>query len=317
MTTGRDPSPRQQQNGKAGKGSPSTGRQGGARAERAHRPPTGGDPEPLELDATRVAAVLFDLDGTLLELDMDQFLPVYLRRLAQWLTDLFEPEDFLRRLLEATTAVIEYPGGDRLNGDLLYERLWQSLDPDRHPGARPERRPEVLARLDRFYREVFPQLQSLARFRPEGPQVVAAARARGWKVVLATNPIFPRLAIEERMRWAGLDPAWFDLVTTLENMHTCKPRVDYYLEVAARIGLPPERCLMVGNDLRNDIAPARTAGMAVFAVDGLLLHQDEPVAAEAPRGTLGQLLHWIGTTGSNSNIFANPPTLRRNTAPLE
>ena len=86
MTTGRDPSPRQQQNGKAGKGSPSTGRQGGARAERAHRPPTGGDPEPLELDATRVAAVLFDLDGTLLELDMDQFLPVYLRRLTTpWL----------------------------------------------------------------------------------------------------------------------------------------------------------------------------------------------------------------------------------------
>mgnify|MGYP001952443434 CR=1 FL=1 len=262
-------------------------------------------------------AILFDLDGTLLELDMDRFLPVYLQRLAAWVAGLFEPEDFLRQLLRATAAVIENRDRSRLNHDILYEVLWNSLDPARHPGARPERRAEALARFERFYREQFPQLQFMARRRPEAPAVVEAARARGWKVVLATNPIFPRVAIEERLRWAGLDAGRFHLVTVLENMHSCKPQPDYYREIAGILGVPPERCLMVGNDLRDDIAPARAAGMAVYVVDGLVLHEGEPGAAGAPRGSLTQLLHQIVNSGETGNIFAKPRTLHRNNAALQ
>lgn len=264
-----------------------------------------------------VEAVLFDLDGTLLELDMDRFLPVYLRRLAAWVADLFDPEDFVRQLIRATTAVMENRDRSRTNEALLYETLWAGLDPARHPGARPDRREQALARFERFYREEFPKLQFMARRRPEAAALVEAARARGWKVVLATNPIFPMAAIAERLRWAGLDVGQFDLVTVLENMHSCKPQPDYYLEVADRIGVEPGRCLMVGNDLRQDIAPARAVGMAVYVAEGLVLHEGEPGAVDAPRGTLGQLLQWIVKSDGNRNTFANRPTLPGNNAPLE
>ncbi|WP_242822444.1 HAD family hydrolase [Thermaerobacter marianensis] len=264
-----------------------------------------------------IEAVLFDLDGTLLELDMDRFLPVYLQRLAAWVADLFDPEDFLRQLIRATTAVMQNRDRSRTNHELLYEVLWAGLDPARHPGARREQRQAALARFDRFYREQFPQLQFMARRRPEAAAVVDAARARGWKVVLATNPIFPWLAIAERLRWAGLEPDRFDLVTVLENMHSCKPQPDYYLEIAGRIGVEPGRCLMVGNDLRDDIAPARVAGMAVYVVEGMVLHEGEPGAAGAPRGTLGHLLQQFGKSGGTGNIFANQATLHGNNAALQ
>ncbi|QIA26729.1 HAD family hydrolase [Thermaerobacter sp. PB12/4term] len=271
----------------------------------------------LEGPGGPIEAVLFDLDGTLLELDMDRFLPVYLQRLAAWVADLFDPEDFLRQLVRATTAVMQNRDRSQRNQDLLWEVLWAGLDPARHPGARPERRDEALARFEQFYREQFPQLQFMARRRPEAAAVVEAARARGWKVVLATSPIFPMVAIAERLRWAGLSADRFDLVTVLENMHSCKPQPDYYLEVARRIGVEPGRCLMVGNDLRDDIAPARVAGMAVYVVEGLVLHEGEPGAAGAPRGTLAQLLQLFVKNGANGNIFAKPETLHGNNAALE
>lgn len=264
-----------------------------------------------------VRAVLFDLDGTLLELDMARFLPVYLQRLASYVADLFEPEDFVHQLMRATAAVIGNRDRSRTNERVLYDTFWSGLDPDRHPGARPERRAEAMARFDRFYRTEFGRLRHLARPRPEASRVVAAARARGCKVVLATSPVFPRVAIEERLRWAGLDAGQFDLVTTLENMHTCKPQPDYYYEVAARVGVEPVHCLMVGNDLRDDIAPAARAGMRVYVVEGLVVNEDEPGAPRAPRGSLGQLLAWMERPAPLGNIFANRATLHGNSAGLQ
>jgi len=41
------------------------------------------------------------------------------------------------------------------------------------------------------------------------------------------------------------------LVTHIENMSFCKPRIEYYLEICWKIDEPPEACLMVGNDPIN------------------------------------------------------------------
>ncbi|HEY8415226.1 MAG TPA: HAD family hydrolase [Thermaerobacter sp.] len=271
----------------------------------------------VEGEDAQVRAVLFDLDGTLLELDMARFLPVYLQRLASYVADLFEPEDFVRQLMRATAAVIGNRDRSRTNERVLYDTFWSGLDPARHPGARPERREEAMARFDRFYRTEFGRLRHMARPRPEAPRVVAAARARGCKVVLATSPVFPRVAIEERLRWAGLDAGQFDLVTTLENVHTCKPQPDYYDEVAARVGVEPAQCLMVGNDLRDDIAPAALAGMGVYVVEGLIVNEGEADAPRAPRGSLRQLLEWLEGPAPLGNIFANTPTLHGNSGNLQ
>ena len=49
-------------------------------------------------------------------------------------------------------------------------------------------------------------------------------------------------------------------------MHASKPHAAYYREIAGMIGCDPQECLMVGNEIKNDILPARRAGMKTFWV---------------------------------------------------
>ena len=96
-------------------------------------------------------------------------------------------------------------------------------------------------------------------------------KARGYRVALATNPIFPHVATEHRIRWAGLTPEDFEIYTTYETSTFCKPNPAYYLEVARSLGAAPEECLMVGNDANEDMA-ARALGMDVFLLTDCLIN---------------------------------------------
>jgi len=119
---------------------------------------------------------------------------------------------------------------------------------------------------DEFYAVDFPQLRQYTRPKPAARPLVEQVLRRGRKVVLATNPLFPRTAVLQRMAWAGVDDLPFTLVTTHENMRTAKPHPEYYAEIAAMIGTPPERCLMVGDDRTMD-EPAVKTGMRFFWID--------------------------------------------------
>jgi FMN phosphatase YigB (HAD superfamily) len=94
------------------------------------------------------------------------------------------------------------------------------------------------------------------------------------------------------MAWAGVDDVPFALVTTYENMHTCKPYPAYYVEIAQRIGVAPHACLMVGNDLLRDIAPARQAGMHTFLADEWIANPDPNITADR-RGALSDFIAWV------------------------
>jgi FMN phosphatase YigB (HAD superfamily) len=54
--------------------------------------------------------------------------------------------------------------------------------------------------------------------------------------------------------------------TDFETMHASKPHAAYYNEIAKMIGVDPQDCLMVGNEVKNDILPARKARMKTFWV---------------------------------------------------
>ena len=107
---------------------------------------------------------------------------------------------------------------------------------------------------------------------------------------------FPLRAVEHRLDWAGLNSAAFDLITTVDNMHFCKPQPEYYLEIAAMIGIPPEHCLMAGNDVEEDISSAAATGMGTFLADRFLIHRrpgEEPPAGY--RGSLKDLADLIAS----------------------
>lgn len=227
-------------------------------------------------------ALLIDLDGTLLEIDIEQFVPAYIAALSRRFASSTAPDDFARFLLGATRRMMENDDPELTNEAVFYadfcRRIGLSLE-------------QIRPIVEHFYRVDFPALSHWGRPYPHARSVVEAARERGLRLVLATQPIFPRAAVEQRLAWGGLNPSDFDLITTIENMHFCKPKPAYYREIAAMIGCVPEQCLMAGNDVQEDLCAA-DVGMDTFLVEGLVLDRGAPAVINR-RGSLQDLAELI------------------------
>jgi FMN phosphatase YigB (HAD superfamily) len=109
-------------------------------------------------------------------------------------------------------------------------------------------------------------------------------------VAIATNPMFPRIAVEERLAWAGVPVEQFDyaLVTTYENMHATKSHLAYYREILEKLGRRSGECLMVGDNWKMDIVPASAVGLQAYWVteESKL---PSPSTSLVGRGTLADL----------------------------
>lgn len=208
--------------------------------------------------APGIQAILFDLDDTLLGNNMEHFLPRYFALLGEYARPIFaDRRQLLQELLHGTQAMIADLDPTRTNR----EKFWRTFT-ERTGLDQAEAEPF----FNRFYEEEFPRLQAVTEQRPAARRVVRACFDRGLQVVIATNPLFPRRAIEHRLAWAGVPVTEFDfaLVTSYENVHAAKPHAAYYREILARIGAEPETTLMVGDHWENDMAPAAGLGMRVF-----------------------------------------------------
>jgi FMN phosphatase YigB (HAD superfamily) len=201
-------------------------------------------------------ALLFDLDGTLLPLEFNEFIPEYFSALSKKFRHIFPGGD-LPGLITVSTDAMVYNDGTRSNSDAF----WADF------ASRTGMKRESLEPLfEEFYQSDFGLLGNGVGSWPEAARVVDDVIAAGAITVLATNPVFPRLAVEHRLGWAGLDPSRFDLITDYENMNYAKPNPGYYKQISKYIGVPVGDCLMIGNDVGLDLAPARAAGMQTFMV---------------------------------------------------
>ena len=226
---------------------------------------------------------LFDLDGTLLPMDNDAFTKGYFNLLAKKLAPLGYDAQELVDAVWAGTAAMVRNDGTRSNEEAFWERFEQIY------GAR--------ARADRpvfeeFYRNEFQGAQSLSSCDPRAAKAVRMAKENGHRVVLATNPLFPAVATESRIRWAGLEPENFELYTTYENIGYCKPNPDYYRELVRLLGVEPSACVMVGNDVDEDMV-AETLGMRVFLLTDHLINREEQDISRYPHGGFDELLTYI------------------------
>lgn len=192
--------------------------------------------------------MLFDLDGTLIDVDMQRFVPSYLRRLTEQMSDLVSPAKAIEALHLAVAAMFANTDAGKTLEQVLLEVLSAELS------LAPE---GYAAGLERFCRSELAALHPLVSGHPLAAPLVTAALARGWRVVLATNPIFPRAVIDARVAWGGLDSGAFHHVTAYETAHFCKPNPAFFEELLALLQIPAQACLMVGNDTLHDLAASQ------------------------------------------------------------
>lgn len=232
-----------------------------------------------------IKAVLFDLDGTLLPMDQDTFIKAYLGGMAKKLAPHgYEPETLVKAVYMGMKAMTSNDGSCTNE-----EAFWKAFT-----GLLGEKVREDMPIFDDFYRNEFQEVKNICGFLPEAAQTVHTLKEMGYRVILATTPMFPSIATESRIRWAGMEPEDFEIFTTYENYHFCKPNLNYYKEILEQIGVKPEECLMVGNDVGEDMI-TEELGMKVFLMPADLINKVEKDISVYPQGNFEDLLKYIET----------------------
>ena len=231
-----------------------------------------------------IKAVLFDLDGTLLPMDQETFTKDYFGRLARYLAQYgVDPERLISSIWRGSAAMVKNDGSTTNE-----ERFWAEMDKSYGEGIR-----DFEPVFQRFYREEFDKVSASCGHDPEVAPTVRKLKELGYRIILATSPLFPRIATERRIVWAGLEPSDFDLVTTYETSSYAKPNLDYYRYILNFFGLSAEECLMVGNDVGEDMV-AEELGMSVYLITRDLINR---VGADISRFKQGSISGVIDAFG--------------------
>ena len=230
----------------------------------------------------KLKAVLFDLDGTLLPMDMDVFVNGYFKFLVKkMLPHGYEPDLLIRSVWKATGAMVTNDGSCT-NEDAFWKAFC---------GIYGEKALQDRALFEEFYENEFREAKGFCGYEPLSAKVVRTVREKGLIPVLATNPLFPATATRIRIGWAGLSPEDFAFYTTYENIGYCKPNPEYYREVIRRLDISPEECLMVGNDVGEDMV-AETLGAGVYLVTDWMINKTDRPLSDFPHGSMKDLLRY-------------------------
>ena len=235
--------------------------------------------------------LLIDLDNTLLDNDMDKFIPAYIQALGKQMAPYTDTRKLAPVMMAATQNMFTNTDPRRT--------LKEAFDPDFYPKLGITET-EVRPTLTQFYDEVFPDLKTVAQSRPEAQTLIETAFARGWRVAIATSPLFPQAAIQHRLNWAGV-PAQkypYAIIPSFESFHFTKPNPAYFAELLGRFGWPRGATVMVGNDADHDIRGAQLIGIPTFWISN---GQPYPEGFPAPSasGKLEDLIPWLDATPEN------------------
>lgn len=223
-----------------------------------------------------IDTILFDLDGTLLPLDQERFARGYFSLFAQESSSLGYDVPTMVKGLQAGFGAILTNDGSMTNKE-RFDRVFEEAT-----GYESE---EMNTRFLPFYEGLFEELKEFATPSPVSRTIIDTLTEKGYRLVLATNPLFPRIGTLTRMKWAALTEADFELITTYEEFSYAKPNLGYYEEIMSSLNLNPKQCLMVGNDVEEDMV-ALTMGMEAYLVTDCLLNPKNQDLSSLQSGSL-------------------------------
>ena len=231
--------------------------------------------------------ILFDLDGTLLPMEQETFTKMYFKALAGKLAPYgYDPTELMKAIWKSTDSMVKNEGlysNEKVFWDTFSNIYGKKVYDDK----------EV---FDEFYLNDFDVLKDVCGYDPQAQQVIKKLKKSGYNLILASNPIFPMVAQKKRMQWAGLSIADFEYITSYENSRYCKPNPKYYIELAEKIGCETSECLLVGNDVTEDMVAIET-GMKVFLLTNMLINRERKDISQYQRGNLSQFVSFVEKIG--------------------
>ena len=227
--------------------------------------------------------IMFDLDGTLLAIGLEDLIKTYMGLLGKKMAGLgYDPELTIKAVWAGTYAMLKNDG-NRTNREVFWETFSTFNLGDTVT---------IEQQVDSFYTNEFRGVRGVLREERNLRELIDGLKEKGYTLSLATSPIFPMVGVKERLSWIGLSAEDFGVVTSYENCHFAKPELGYYKEVLNAAGFTAGESLMVGNDLKDDM-PAGELGVQTFLVTDVLENKQEGFEEKYTHGTFSQLKEFL------------------------
>lgn len=240
--------------------------------------------------------ILFDLDDTLLGNPMETFLPAYLQKLGQYLSEYYSPKELPVAILNGTEQMINNVDPSRTLEECFDDYFYPLLGTEK----------VILEpKIRNFYESEFPKLAPLSNEIPHAASIVKKISKQNHKIVIATNPLFPKIAIDHRIAWAnlGIELNDFEYITNFEELHFTKPRPEFVAEILGKIGWPDEPVVMIGNEWDMDILPAEILGIPTYFIGTPPETSEITVNPLSSSGSMENVLDWITHLNLNNHEF--------------
>lgn len=211
-------------------------------------------------------AILFDMDGTLVPMNMKEFTYGYFEFLSKKLSPFIsDKEKLIAAIWKGVEAMVKNDGS--VKNEVAF---WNVFEKITGQGGL-----EIQNTCNDFYGNEFKDAKIFTKENPLAKRAVELARSKAPIVCLATNPVFPMVGQITRMNWVGLEPSDFALITSYESDSYCKPNPMYFISVCERLGVKPNECLLIGNDEYEDMYAGTKAGLSCYLVTDTAIYNSE------------------------------------------
>ncbi|MCM1131751.1 MAG: HAD family hydrolase [Roseburia sp.] len=230
-----------------------------------------------------IKAILFDMDGTLLPMDINKFTSRYFEEIGKYMYSYgYNPKELIKAIWMGTEAMVKN-NGIQSNEDVFWKTFSSLIGFDASFD---------IPLFTSFYMEKFDEIKSSCGYTEDASKLIEYLKEKKLELILATNPLFPLIAQTKRLAWAGIKDENFSWITSYENSHYCKPNLKYYEEILSHFPYSPNECLMIGNDVLEDMV-AQKLGMQVFLLTDCLINKDNVDISVFPHGDYKALFCYL------------------------
>ena len=229
-----------------------------------------------------IKTILFDLDGTLLSMDVEQFTGLYFTTLCDAVKCLEIDSDTTKHAMGKGLRAIYSNDGSTTNEVVFWNAFEQVTKCNKN---------DLENCLNDYYANKF--IDTLVSCKPNeySQKIVNLLKSKGVNLILATNPLFPYMATHKRIECANLKVDDFSEITTYENYHYCKPNVNYFKEIIKNNDLNVDEIMMVGNDAKEDYAISEL-GVRFCLITDELIGDNQNVECEF-KGSLKEFYEYL------------------------